>query len=811
MASTIEKAETNDANEYRDSEEPPKHHVRWLHGGPPMLLSSAPVTLGATPVWQQFTREESDACEEAWQALSEDEKSTALGSADDTTDEDHDDTKVGIPVSRDKLFEVDVVSMKLSPVFWKSTVKIPVIRGQWMYDESRPVESPLAERLERAYRSVQPWKSSYEVELQTALEIGAQGLEKLKTSLVLASSGPNTTGKQDTFVIFEDAAVARVITGPIKKSLVSTLFTLTSRGKPQPAHPSHLGGTVYYRGSDEAEARIKAAKQSRPQSPTGPIRSRSPSLTPALRSRKALADELEEKRDAKRARVASPPPNLPEDTTISGSASSSGRVTPHGREIAEGRIIPPVPKAILQPVAATFNLDARPTDNNDAVPSIPDAIADIKAVDEMKSVTDLILVVHGIGQGLTATYEAFDFVYATNMFRDVARTQAQTPAISSIMRDRRVQFLPVQWRASLNLDLGEELAKQKEGLDNHFNLEDITLKNTIPFVRDLTNKVLLDIPLFMSHHRERMIESVCTLANRTYRLWCARNPGFENHGRVHIVAHSLGSALVAHILSNQPTVQVPLSQLSAEAKETKTQFIFDTSNLFLIGSPLGVFVHLNQAQLIARRGRERTNHSPPDEALDRVGIFGCMAVDAVYNIFNPADPVVYLLNPCVDAERAKVLPATAIPNVIEGYLSNFSGLMSKMFNNIPIPTFFGNGGASGGGTGSSTPRKSGISDRDDTEMGGDVIMELADEGPPEGLKGTQAERRFLALNPHGTLDYYLPSGTGNISEYVDMITAHSAYWSDESLAAFVLAEIFATSADYLRTDVGVANTVHRTP
>lgn len=90
-----------------------------------------------------------------------------------------------------------------------------------------------------------------------------------------------------------------------------------------------------------------------------------------------------------------------------------------------------------------------------------------------------------------------------------------------------------------------------------------------------------------------------------------------------------------------------------------------------------------------------------------------------------------------------MLPATAIPNVTEGYLSNFSGLMSKMFNNIPIPTFFGSGGASGGGTGSSTPRKSGVGDRDDTGMGGDVIMELADEGPPEGLKGTQAERRFV--------------------------------------------------------------------
>lgn len=114
MASAIEKVEINDTNDYPDSEEPPKHHVRWFHGGPPMLLSSAPVTLGPTPVWQPFTREESDACEESWQALSEDEKITPLGSADDTTDEDHDDAKVGIPVSRDKLFEVDVISMKVN-------------------------------------------------------------------------------------------------------------------------------------------------------------------------------------------------------------------------------------------------------------------------------------------------------------------------------------------------------------------------------------------------------------------------------------------------------------------------------------------------------------------------------------------------------------------------------------------------------------------------------------------------------------------------------------------------------------------------
>lgn len=72
-------------------------------------------------------------------------------------------------------------------------------------------------------------------------------------------------------------------------------------------------------------------------------------------------------------------------------------------------------------------------------------------------------------------------------------------------------------------------------------ITDITINRSIPYVRELTNAVLLDIPLFMSHHRQKMIEAVCVQANRLYRLWMARNPDFEkNGGRVHIIGHSVG-------------------------------------------------------------------------------------------------------------------------------------------------------------------------------------------------------------------------------------------------------------------------------
>lgn len=40
--------------------------------------------------------------------------------------------------------------------------------------------------------------------------------------------------------------------------------------------------------------------------------------------------------------------------------------------------------------------------------------------------------------------------------------------------------------------------------------------------------------------------------------------------------------------------------------QTRDRFLFNTSNFFLVGSPLGIFLHIDQAQLMPRKGRERT-------------------------------------------------------------------------------------------------------------------------------------------------------------------------------------------------------------
>lgn len=44
----------------------------------------------------------------------------------------------------------------------------------------------------------------------------------------------------------------------------------------------------------------------------------------------------------------------------------------------------------------------------------------------------------------------------------------------------------------------------------------------------------------------------------------------------------------------------------AALNDAKDRFIFNTHNVYLAGSPLGVFLQLQQAHIIPRYGRERT-------------------------------------------------------------------------------------------------------------------------------------------------------------------------------------------------------------
>ncbi|CAE6417449.1 unnamed protein product [Rhizoctonia solani] len=380
-----------------DEQRPPEIFVQWYHAGPAELLSSAPVALDPT-AWQTLSREESNACEAVWKTLTPEEQATAHQYIEDELDvpplEEDDEEFLGVPVTVDKLFEINVRTMRLYPVFWKAPgPPIKVRRCVWMYDEvcltfpyieysfTQPraeQSNPLSRANSRKHIStflfrfryphltpssqVKPYLPSYPDEVQTALSIGTlEAQDKLKIVL----------RKSDHSAVFQDARSARIFPGTTPPS--GGLFSWgigRGRGELFP------GATSVWRGI-EAAADANTGKEKQKGSTVNGRRLSISSLEETANKRQ----KLEVSPDASRTRRPGVHPTYSED----GIARPESR----GSTKSEGD----QPKTVL---------------NVESVPENEDAV-----------VTDLFLIIHGIGQGYTAQYEAWDFTYATNLFRDI--------------------------------------------------------------------------------------------------------------------------------------------------------------------------------------------------------------------------------------------------------------------------------------------------------------------------------------------------------------------------------------------------------
>ncbi|KAG5357707.1 putative phospholipase [Yarrowia sp. C11] len=300
--------------------------------------------------------------------------------------------------------------------------------------------------------------------------------------------------------------------------------------------------------------------------------------------------------------------------------------------------------------------------------TLPDRPVD--ALDhEYAKIKQLIFVLHGIGQKLSEKVASFTFTFAINHFRVLVKEQLKSPRTKNCLPEDRhnedsVAILPINWRRLVDF---EELGSMhRDSGSSGYSLKDITV-NSIPSVRGLIGDVLLDIPYYMSHHRPLLLHAAATEANRIYRIFCKHNPGFDGddgHGNVHIIGHSLGSVIALDLLSFQPTqvakeefedVETPDVTLDLKVPplfQRKTHkiphFCFNTSNLFLVGSPVGFFMLLHNANFKAR-----SEENGPQ--------YGCLAVKNLYNVINFSDPIAYLLNPTVDTDLAEHIKTANVP------------------------------------------------------------------------------------------------------------------------------------------------------
>ncbi|TKY87747.1 hypothetical protein EX895_003328 [Sporisorium graminicola] len=758
-----------------------------------------------------------------------------------------------VEVMEDNLFDVDLESMTLYPVFWKG-VLLKVVRATWFYSSLTdgsyaPIswDDSLSHDLDNAYAEARPW-----LKISDSRDDSDRGEETDRTEL-----HPLPSMKDQGQVSFQDAEVGRIFSQDLRGRFLSV-----------------LGGSIVVRGFDRAE-QIAEQKSSGALLPLSlPWANDDQSTTQkgseAQRQGSSVGARSASKREGAADASSAPPSGGGADGAHRAQPSSSG--DQDERRSFAAKLVPSS-DAALRPLVTLKKLFGY--DENQASDEEKRKVKQQMTEDELdrqrRSENDpallpddrkdeppeLVFAIHGIGQQLTEDFEALDFVYDVEHLRNLASENARDPAIRRLSRGRRAQFIPICWRRFVHFD------DEPESNDNFYTLNDITNTAAIPLVRNVITKVVLDVPFYLSRHRKKMIDSVISELNRTYRLFCRRNPNFEKKaGRVSIIGHSLGSALSADILSAQPSRVPPLSEVERsdqEALRRNDRLHFNVKNLFFIGSPVAFFFHLNGGQLIARSGTERHPNNDSDALDEEIGRYGCLAAENVYNVFNPNDPVAFQLAPTVDSAYAKLIKPLSIESATDALLRSLSMpriSVSRVFEKYKEHPFQGAGkmmrrarileGDSGAlpaelsgdekkqaaqretgkrtvdasdylqtvrkwhhlQTGGSEPIESGAATPEkrelETEKGArkkQLQPEMAfrtssvpdDEGDEKhtfDLESLErAERRFRALNPHGCIDYHL-SASISLSGYIDMFGAHLSYWTHQDFAVFVLTQLF---------------------
>ncbi|KAF2018652.1 hypothetical protein BU24DRAFT_101393 [Aaosphaeria arxii CBS 175.79] len=653
--------------------------------------------------------------------------------------------KVPVGISRLHNVIMDAESIRMEPIYWSPVNDIAkVIRGTWFYKHTMmPVEVEVGNMLEAGYIDLQPWTQTWKDELNSAVEVGAAGEMKILHKLwpdkpPRPESRPTSSAQPNIGMVQNTLPEGADDPDKERREVFENVCDLIDISTGPNGPDNKAGGDMDY-GPDGTKSLYRKA---------GVIYADDihayllrPSLQPSdYYGRRPLANYIRK-------------------------GSNIGICVVRGFDQSIWDKLHP-PKKNSKAIKAKQGVST----SQDGAPPLRRQKRDpALALSERPQVTDLVLVIHGIGQKLSERIETFHFTHAMNAFRREVNVELGTDDIKRNLREDMggIMVLPVNWRQRVSLeDAASSSMETDDPAANSYSLKDIT-PNTLPSVRGIVSDVMLDIPYYLSpEHNPKMVAACIHEANRIYRLWCQNNPGFAEHGRVHLIAHSLGSVMAVDILSQQPSSVAPEWSDPAfpEEEVPKEHFIFDTSSLFLCGSPLGFFLLLRNATLLPRRDKEKPgadSYATPGVGGDQ-GTYGCVAVDNIYNIINPYDPVAYRLNAAVDVSYAEMLKQAVVPSANVSWFA-----FSNPFRKSDASSH----------AASARPATHRLPSNVELETHNFTREEIA-------------EKRAYLLNDNGQIDYFMKYGGGALEiQYLTMLGAHSSYWVSRDFVRMIVVEV----------------------
>ncbi|OMP85025.1 putative phospholipase, mitochondrial [Diplodia seriata] len=615
--------------------------------------------------------------------------------------------KAKVPVNEDFLFDVDVEERELAPAYWIGAV-YDVRRGTWFYQESatslRPCDENLANQLEEGYIKIKPWRfakqerprsASQPKTRPTSMPPGEDPNKSMKgiqrsatTASASGDSGPDSAPESsapepsdspvpeppkthrlfgahmNSVVTYQDSATAWLLTDDFLSRMSSTMYQRFAGG-------GHFAGVKLIRGYVDLKAEKEKEKEKAKK-----------------KSAKDEKDDKDASTDAKAEASSKLEPKAVE--TSSGEQSEVEETPSHARRRT-------LERQMSNLMASTDPQDLEKQEEEvrkRAEREIREDYKEQEGEEQGREIEHLLLVTHGIGQRLGMRMESVNFVHDVNTLRKTLKSvyagsadlQALNGEVDKLPKNCRVQVLPIVWRHLLDFpkqslkhnrrefDLGDAHSIED---DEYPSLENITVEG-VPAVRNLITDLALDVLLYQSpaykSHISRIVLQEC---NRIYKLFKDRNPEFN--GKVSLVGHSLGSAIMFDLLCQQKEERTRGERHKHHRRSEDLRLDFDVEDFYALGSPIGLFQMLHGKTIAARISQSKLH---PETQMQTDDPFladparpssssqenhfeittSSPKCQRIFNVFHPTDPISYrlepLISPAMSALKPQPLPYT---------------------------------------------------------------------------------------------------------------------------------------------------------
>ncbi|KAM0295188.1 hypothetical protein ACHAPM_011006 [Fusarium culmorum] len=683
----------------------PPLKVQWFHAvdvpkrKPKLSRSTEPEQVSTLPKkFNAFSTSDSRALEAEYQKLLEKTESTrsqALGSTNVATRKrkaevtgdatgDISDQAAGIPcsqstgtrvpVNEDFLFDVDIESRELAPVYWLGPV-YSVRRGTWFYQEGsnlRPCEENLAAQLEEASQENLRSSTKGPVENTAVSQAGdASPIEPPSRGQTEPQSYRLFGIHMNSMATYHDTNTAYLNTEGMLSWVASSMYQRFSGG-------SYMSGVKLVRGYSEPsknkEKDAEKDKSDENKSETGEdVLPMDEKQQKVLKRRSAPPSTRASQEEPTQEGVKNSPSQDPRQSTLQRQLSSL--LESEGKTKAEKE--EEIRRRQEQEIQDDYNAQAGETQG--------------------REIEHLVLVTHGIGQLLSLRMESINFVHDVNVLRKTIKSvyanSADLKALNSELGAG--PDFPKKREKKGERDLGDLDGDE----DEYPSLEDITIEG-VAFARSLISDLALDVLLYQSSYRAQISKIVLNECNRIFKLFRERNPEFR--GKVHLMGHSLGSAILFDLLCQQRRDQAPVSRSilrlwpaqdipETHSKDSDLNLEFKVEDFFCIGSPIGLFQMLKGQTIAARQNIPAgnaindTGASTSDDILrpaplalgsgqisSVTGLPASVAspkVQQLFNIFHPSDPISYRLEPLISPSMSTLKPQL-LPYTKRGIFGN---------------------------------------------------------------------------------------------------------------------------------------------